>query len=405
MIKYLLTILILTTLATFSSGQNLVPNPSFETYSSCPTSMGQINYATSWINPTVGGSPDYFNACSSSSYVSVPSQSFGSFSSFQYAYSGNAYAAIVAYGSTISNEREYLQTTLTSTLSSGKCYYVSFYVNQVDYSGLACNNIGAYFSPNPINNPNPAPSYILNYPAQIKKFNNPIIKDTAKWVLVSGIYQANGNELYITIGNFNTDNTTDSLTYNFSALDCIESYYYIDNISVIPVDSIFGGLNAFAGNDTSIVIGDSVFIGQEISNLNCTWYIGSTIITNSVSGIFVSPTVTTTYIVEQNLCGVITHDTINVNVLPVGINENSLTSRFKLFPNPFTNVATFQFDNFTKQNCTLTLFDLCGQAVRTIKNITVDKVEIERQNLANGFYFYKLSTDKQIIATGKLAIE
>ena len=40
--------------------QNLVPNPSFEDYTSCPTSVAQITLATPWVTPTTG-SPDYFN--------------------------------------------------------------------------------------------------------------------------------------------------------------------------------------------------------------------------------------------------------------------------------------------------------------------------------------------------------
>ena len=30
---------------------NLVPNPSFESYTACPTTFGQIEYATKWFSP------------------------------------------------------------------------------------------------------------------------------------------------------------------------------------------------------------------------------------------------------------------------------------------------------------------------------------------------------------------
>ena len=43
----------------------MVQNPSFETYSSCPTTDGLINLATPWLDPT-GTGPDFFNTCASS---------------------------------------------------------------------------------------------------------------------------------------------------------------------------------------------------------------------------------------------------------------------------------------------------------------------------------------------------
>jgi hypothetical protein len=92
-------------------------------------------------------------------------------------------------------------------------------------------------------------------------------------------------------------------------------------------------------------------------------------------------------------------------ILPIGIQENSPLDNYRIYPNPTTLSATLEFKNPTKQECTLTLYDLHGQLLRTIKNITTDKVEIERQSLASGLYFFQLRTEKQIIATGKLTIE
>lgn len=91
--------------------------------------------------------------------------------------------------------------------------------------------------------------------------------------------------------------------------------------------------------------------------------------------------------------------------LTTGLSINNKEIKSSLFPNPFKSLATLQFDNSKKENCTLTLYNLCGQVMRTIQNITTDRIELERQSLANGLYFFQLSTDKQIIATGKFTIE
>lgn len=75
-----------------------------------------------------------------------------------------------------------------------------------------------------------------------------------------------------------------------------------------------------------------------------------------------------------------------------------------IFPNPTNQNATLTFDNPTKSNFSLTLFDNKGSLVRTITNITTDKVVIDKQDLSSGLYVFRLKSDKQT-ATGKLTIE
>ncbi len=100
------------------------------------------------------------------------------------------------------------------------------------------------------------------------------------------------------------------------------------------------------------------------------------------------------YLVKFSLCSI-----------PLNVSESPTNSTALIYPNPTNQTATIEFNNPTKQNFTLTLYDLRGQIVRTINNITADKVEIERQNLASGLYFFQLRTDRQVMATGKLTIE
>ena len=85
--------------------------------------------------------------------------------------------------------------------------------------------------------------------------------------------------------------------------------------------------------------------------------------------------------------------------------SNNFDKTVSASPNPFNQFTILKFNNSNKKNCTLTLYDLRGQVVRTINNIITDKVEIERQSLASGLYFFQLRTDEQIIANGKLTIE
>ncbi len=89
----------------------------------------------------------------------------------------------------------------------------------------------------------------------------------------------------------------------------------------------------------------------------------------------------------------------------VGLSELQANSTFTVFPNPFDQSATLQFENSQNKKYTLTIYDSEGRLVSTIVNTTSDKIEIERNDLTNGLYFFQLRTDKEIRATGKLIIE
>jgi len=105
---------------------NLVPNPSFEIYTSCPTSANQLAFANQWQNPTTWGTPDYYNGCSAT--FGVPSYCNCS-SIYQNPLTGNAYTGIYCYDKISINAREYLQVELNDSLHLGHCYIVSFYTN------------------------------------------------------------------------------------------------------------------------------------------------------------------------------------------------------------------------------------------------------------------------------------
>lgn len=88
------------------------------------------------------------------------------------------------------------------------------------------------------------------------------------------------------------------------------------------------------------------------------------------------------------------------------INENNyINENFKIYPNPTDNIAILEFNNAKNKNSTFILYNTNGQVVQTIMNITSEKIEIEKQDLTNGIYFFQLWAENQIIAAGKLAIE
>ena len=230
---------------------NLVPNPSFETYTNCPTSGSQINYAFPWYSPT-GGSPDYFNGCVSSYSVGVPLNWGG----YQYAKTGIAYAGIYCYGSNLPypDIKEYLQVKLTDSLIQNKKYCVSFYVNlakppsgSLTYNNVAITEIGMYISDTAVSEVN---EYTLPYIAQIQSPSGVFLNDTVNWTEISGTYTAHGGEKYITIGNFNSHTDTMGIVHynNYSA-----SYYYIDDVSVVDCTDMGVGELGITNEELGII--------------------------------------------------------------------------------------------------------------------------------------------------------
>lgn len=311
---------------------NLVFNSSFESYTTCPTAGSQLTYASPWYAPT-NDNADYFNSCSVS--YTVP-QNFGSY--YLYANTGNAYSAIWAYNVPGNDYREYIQTQLSSPMVNGTCYYVEFYYVLANICQYPIKKLAANLSDTAIYTT--GTGLVLNIPPHIYSFSGKYESDTINWSKISGIYISTGGEQFLTIGNFYGDTNTSTMTNPAGTYP--GAYYFIDDVSVIALDSSKGSsFSYWEYIDTSVYAGDSVFIGQELTGLNCTWYdtLGN-VLADSVPGIYVSPTTTTNYIVVENLCGTIRTDTITVTINYVGIEEQQPIQKIVVYPNPASGAIT-----------------------------------------------------------------
>ena len=219
-LRVLLFILLTTGGVSVLKSQNLVPNYSFETISTCPLLFGEYGpmLAPPWVGPTFG-TPDIFNACAMTGVMDVPTNIFGD----QPAKTGEGYAGIFCKLTTY-EYREYIQVALTEPLTAGVWYTISFFVSPAeDYCTV--KTIGAYLS---VTAPGSMEEGPLNVTPQVES-NGDFLNDYDNWILISGCLLAEGGELYITIGNFNSDANTPVNT------DCqVENhaYYYIDDVVV-----------------------------------------------------------------------------------------------------------------------------------------------------------------------------
>jgi hypothetical protein len=89
----------------------------------------------------------------------------------------------------------------------------------------------------------------------------------------------------------------------------------------------------------------------------------------------------------------------------VGIKEQQADEAYAVFPNPLTQSASLHFENLQNETYTLSLFNSEGRLVQNMTNITSGAIEIQRNNLPCGLYFFQLQSEKGMRTTGKLMIE
>lgn len=235
--------LLMISLSLLCQGQgNLVPNGGFEDLVNCPTSSAQIHLATPWIND-IGGC-DLFNECSEAIFIppdwylpqqGVPENSVG----FQFAHSGNGYAGIYTYGGEVeTNGREYLQVSLSQTLVSGK-YVVSFWASLADEFQYAVGSLGAYFSDTLMTRTHF--NTVWNVEPSIQSPAGLIMSDKNIWYHITDTFVSRtGGEEYLLIGNFKSAEESDTLLVPTGANNGFKSYYYIDDVSVVALDTVSG---------------------------------------------------------------------------------------------------------------------------------------------------------------------
>jgi len=224
--KYVLCLLMLVSVKV-SLAQNLVPNPSFEDYSDCPSDLDQVFKCVDWFSR--GGTSDYFNACCSCASPTPPIYSANvpeNVVGFQEPASGQGYCGVVCY-TNIEEYREYIGCRLKDSLEVGVKYYASIRVSLADTSYWASDKIGMKFrTAMPIIWP--TAGYLSNNQASVQP--DSIISNDNDWTSVSGSFVADSAYNYLLIGNFFTDSMV-SLQVN-NPFGFLTSYYYIDDVCV-----------------------------------------------------------------------------------------------------------------------------------------------------------------------------
>ncbi len=223
--------------ASHSQAQNLVPNPSFETYTACPGGNSAISngLVASWNRPP--GSiitPDIFTPCTTSGTSCSDFNTANNCVGSSAAWHGTAYAGFLWYYTGAPNLKEYIVAQLTAFCTSGTVYRASYRAKLGNLCRYGTNRLGLYISAAAPSQPG-GNQPILVTPT-VERTGQ--VLDKVNWTLVSGTFNAVGTERYITIGNFYNDASTNVFNFGASAGVCAfatgGAYYMIDSVIVRP---------------------------------------------------------------------------------------------------------------------------------------------------------------------------
>jgi gliding motility-associated-like protein len=287
-LKTIILISFFTLINTYINAQNLVPNGDFEEYSELPNFLGQINRAVGWNNLngeyvffTNKGSPDYHHS-NSWHFAAAPEP-----------FSGKAQAGLITY-TTLGELREYISTSFTTPLITGKKYKLSFYLSNGNYAlagtTYLSNGFGATFSMSPL-------SQLFREPviANSQVFCKEIVSAFGVWEYFTFVFTAEEAYQFIAFGNFNNDQNT--LIGPFGAMG---AYYYIDKVELVEMNY-------------NLCIGDTIELEHFSRDSSYAWALAESpneILSNDKT-LKVSPSISTTYLLFTGV------DTISFPVIIV----------------------------------------------------------------------------------------
>jgi len=231
--KTILILILIASSLTILAQKNLVPNGGFDTQAKKIKLGGQIELATGWSSPQ-DVKADLYHANAKNPSFLADGNNRGS----ELPEEGDGYAGIILYAAKGAVPRTYLQTELSSALVADKIYCVKYWVSLGEAAKYAVNNIGLYLSNN---RPNTKEIDQLEIEPQIMHSRNKIFDDFT-WMPICRTYKSKGGEKFITIGNFGSLTDTKAKKVKrprgFTKPQKPVGYYFIETVSVIPLDSI-----------------------------------------------------------------------------------------------------------------------------------------------------------------------
>ena len=312
----------------FSQNVNYVNNPSFE-LSIPSTTLGGFDAARYWSGIDSINCPGYYLCVKATGDVPY-------FFGYQWPRSGDNFAVSTWFcdaATCPSSDRTYPTNRLKSPLKSGTRYCAKYYIVNTNNSPVGIESHGVCFGNSSFDTITTC-LIPLTYLIPQVQHSGGIISDTLLWTPISGTFVAVGGEKFMMLGNFKSNLATNTIIINPTYLPTLINDVIIDDVSLIEYD-----LPAFAGRDTSITPGDSVFLGRipefGLDEL-CTWYkLPNITPIDTIAGFWINPVSTSTYMVRQEICGNVKWDTVTIGMNLVGLNDFiKKREALKIYPLP-----------------------------------------------------------------------
>jgi len=158
-------------------------------------------------------------------------------------------------------------------------------------------------------------------------------------------------------------------------------------------------------DDKAIVEGNSVELsagGGEYYQ----WYPDYALSDPNIPNPVATPDTSVTYTVMIVSDSCITTDSVTVTIHPVSVpSESSGENRIKVYPNPVLDHATVEFSNPEGLNYNLNIYNHVGQLVRSLSNLSSERIRIEKEELAVGIYLIELRNAREIIGMAKIIVD
>lgn len=235
MLKALLLLLTNLALAGMATAQNLVLNGSFEDTVDCEVgTQCLLLKAAHWYNPNIA-TPDVWDAdlVRECGYPLDPDGFPGLW--YLTPFEGIRHAgAYYWYGPGSSDTRDYMMTKLSTSLEAGAGYEVSLRYALRRTFQYAVDHIGVWLGDDSLFEYTPnwlsvTPQIRLRDPESI------YLAENEEWTLLKDTLVASGDEQWMVIGNFDVADSVNGTSAYPNAFNAY-AYYYIDSVSVRPVD-------------------------------------------------------------------------------------------------------------------------------------------------------------------------
>lgn len=232
--RYLILVILFIMGADLCSAQNLVRNGAFESYIFPPTGSGLLleNFVPNWAS--YYSTPDYFSTefmgeAGMLDYCgTLPHSGKGIVGGYVLGY----FPSMPAYN------REYIQGELSEPLKANTMYYAEMYVKPMLRSpviNFGIDKLGIVLTDRHYEHYTETNAFLISEIPEVENKAG-VITDRNTWTKVSGCFMAKGGETKIIIGNFRTDEDTDTLqlpgAFGEEQVHARWSYFLFDDILV-----------------------------------------------------------------------------------------------------------------------------------------------------------------------------